>query len=581
MNQDVMTVTERTPGEVWVPGFATDEVFSLLDDLYVGSAVPVAALRERFSDLLSTYRRKRPQELMELDAFTPHGWFRSPDTIAYMLYADLFSPEAPPGEKLRALRSSIGYFTDLGVNLIHLLPIFRSSGDGGFAIDDYGAPDGKLGTLDDLKELISDLHAKGIRIALDFVLNHVSSEHPWARAARDPSDSRHPEHRNFFIWDDSGERWEGVREVFPDFAPGHWDYVPETGRWVWATFYKRYGGPGIPLGHCAQWDLNYRNPEVLFAMLECLLTIANWGVDLFRLDAIPHLWKEKGTRCRSLPEVYKVVKLLSLALEHVAPNAALLVEANETPDRLSSYFMDGGVQLAYHFPLMPALWNGVMNGDVRPIQKALWNSHAFNHECHWLVFTESHDELSLSHAGESAGAIFEYSCRSGCTPFGGAKRGVSGTTFSLLRGDVRRILLLWQIKLSIGWTPLFYMGEELGQENDDSYKFDAEVCMDSRFCKRVPMLFKDERHRPGSVQSYLYYALSGMIKWRKQHPCLSAPPVFMETGSESVLAFSKHDGCEGFIILANCDDRPCNIVVDQVGELKLMPYEFRAIPLQE
>ena len=562
------------------PDSARETLRPHLADLYAPTGADVDELSDRFARLIADHRGRRARALEEVDGATPPDWYRSPEAVAYVLYADLFSPEAPAGAKLDALREQLGYFADLGVTVLHVLPILKSSGDGGFAVDDYERVDPRFGSNDALRRLIGEAHGRGIRIALDFVLNHVSDRHPWAVAAA----TGDPRYQPYFTWSDSGGPWPGVPDVFPEFAPGHWDYVPRIGRWVWATFYKRRPvGAERDRSDFAQWDLNYKNPGVLFGMLNYLLTLANWGVDLFRLDAIPFLWKERGTSCTSLPQVHTILRVLRFALQGVAPKAVLLAEANQDLGRLVDYFGAGDeVQIAYHFPLMPALWRAVTTGQAAAIREALTRVPRAVDRAHWWVFSEVHDELTLEIVDEAtATEMAGYFLARGAVPFRQSSdreypRGVSGTTFSLLGGDVRRVLLLWQLKLSLGWTPLFSMGEELGVENDPGYRLDPRRREDSRWVKRVALseALKRRREEAGTMEAYLYQNLKRWIAWRKGHPCLARPPDFFATGCPSVLGFSKQDQAEGVAVLANCSDAQQTVEIPGLGRRTLRPLEF-------
>ena len=265
-------------------------------------------------------RAERSNELVERDHGLAPNWYRSHIHAAYVLYADLFCADQPAGKKLSGLTERLGYFEDLGIDLLHVLPLLDSTGDGGFAVRDFTRVAGAIGTLEDLKQLIRQCHERGMFVALDFVLNHVADTHTWAQQALTDAS-----YKDYFIWDPDGQPWPGVPDIFPEFAPGHWDFVPDVpnaGAWVWSTFYKcrpRGLEPRWPVSKFAQWDLNYANPAVLLAMLDQLLQLANWGVDVFRLDAVPFLWKRPGTSCMGLPEGHVIVKLLRLGLDLVAP----------------------------------------------------------------------------------------------------------------------------------------------------------------------------------------------------------------------------------------------------------------------
>lgn len=552
----------------------------LLDALYAGSDESIEALCDRFVRRIEAARTARSPELKALDENTDPDWYKASETVAYVLYADLFSPEAPDGQKINALRENLGYLTDLGVNLIHVLPLLKSSGDAGFAVDDYEQVDPRFGSAEDLRALIGAFHQNGLRIALDFVLNHVSDKHAWAMAAKNDD----PHYRNFFLWSDSEEPWPGVPSVFPEFAPGHWDYVEKADRWVWSTFYKRRpAGSEHDRFPFAQWDLNYRNPNVLLGMIDTLLKQANWGVDVFRLDAVPFLWKEQGTSCTSLPQVHTLVKLFRLALQSVAPGAVLLAEANQALEQLVDYFGEGDeVQIAYHFTLMPALWQAVTLGRTESIPEVLTRLPRALDRAHWWVLSEVHDDLSLEMLDEAtARELSGYFLAGGALPFRQLEaedfpRGISGTSFTLLRRDPRRLRLLWELKLSLGWTPLFYMGEELGVENDLGFRDDPERREDSRFVKRVALGEdrKNRRGEAGSTEAHLFHSLSGLIAWRKQHTCLAQPPDFFQTGSPAVLGFSKQDAHERLVILANCSEAQQTVTIPGLGVKILKPFEF-------
>ena len=134
--------------------------------------------------------------------------------------------------------------------------------------------------------------------------------------------------------------------------------MPELGRWVWTTF------------NSFQWDLDYTNPEVFGAMAEVMLALAAVGVDVLRLDAVPFLWKRKGTDCQNQPEVHLLVQAFRAALRIAAPAVALKAEAIVSPRELVSYLGVGRHEgkecdLAYHNVLMVLLWSSLASGAWR------------------------------------------------------------------------------------------------------------------------------------------------------------------------------------------------------------------------
>ena len=260
---------------------------------------------EGISDILVDRARAacsdRDPQLGELDrrrAVSP-GWYQSHRRVGYMAYADRF------GDDLAGVRARIPYLTELGVDTLHLLSLFRArrgENDGGYAIRDYLRPDERLGTLDELRALINELRSNGISLCADFVLNHTSDDHEWARAAIDGS----VYHRSLYrMFPDRTEpdAWEAtLPEVFPDLAPGSFTWNEDLQRWVWTTFRE------------FQWDLDWSNPDVMVEVADIALTLANYGIEILRLDAIAFTWKRLGTNCQNQPEAHLIAQALRAVL---------------------------------------------------------------------------------------------------------------------------------------------------------------------------------------------------------------------------------------------------------------------------
>ena len=138
---------------------------------------------------------------------------------------------------------------------------------------------------------------------MDFVMNHTSDEHEWAKRAR--AGEKEYQDRYFFFdnFDVPSIYEQYCPQVFPTTAPGNFTWLPEIGKHVMTTFYPY------------QWDLNYRNPVVLNEMTANLLNLANKGVDIVRIDAVPYIWKELFTPCRNLKQVHTIVRILRMVTE--------------------------------------------------------------------------------------------------------------------------------------------------------------------------------------------------------------------------------------------------------------------------
>jgi amylosucrase len=382
----------------------------------------------------------------------------------------------------------------------------------------------------------------------------VADTHPWARAAR-KGDAHY---RKFFLEDAtfSGKAWPGVLDIFPEFAPGHWDWVPELETYFWATFYARQPSHlEPPRNHFSQWDLNYRNPEVLLEMCATLLQLANQGVDCLRLDAVLFLWKQKNTRCASLPELHLILQIFRAILDSAAPSVALLAEANDDFPQLLPYFgkgkaAGGEMQLCYGFPLLAFLWYAIEFGDAEPLRRSLEKCPRIPEGCSWLLFDEVHDEVTLEIVEkvlpDGTGArvrrkLFERLTKVGrglpfrfqpdVDPVG---LGISGTRWSLLGGEqaealgdaeaqeraFQRIRLLLSFEFAMAGVPLIYSGSELGARPNWDFSRDKEKAADSRFLKRVPLTAEMlmDLKREGSREEKIHSQVRHFLSIRASHP---------------------------------------------------------------
>ena len=243
------------------------------------------------------------------------------------------------------------------MSYLHLMPLLKprpGENDGGYAVMDYRAVDPRVGTMDDLEAAARALRERGMSLCVDLVLNHTAREHPWAKAwlAGDP------EYADFyFAFPDRTmpDAYEAtISDVFPDRAPGSFTWVGTArggrGAWVWTTFF----------GY--QWDLNYANPNVFAAVLDTVLWLANRGIEIFRMDAVPFMWKRLGTSCKNQPEVHDLMQALHALAKLAAPATIFKAEAIVSPEDLVPYL--GGharyrpeCELAYHNQLMVMLWS--------------------------------------------------------------------------------------------------------------------------------------------------------------------------------------------------------------------------------
>ncbi len=302
-------------------------------------------------DQLRQLHRERSAALQALDAAreADPGWFQHQTMLGYCSYVDRF------GGDLQGVRSRIDYLRELGVRYLHLLPFLRAragDSDGGFAVASFDEIEPRLGSMEDLEALTADLRAAGISLCSDLVLNHVADDHPWARAAA-AGDAHHRAFFHCFADRTEPDAYEQTLvQIFPRTAPGNFTYVEALNAWVWTTFFPY------------QWDLNYANPAVFAEIAQAMLRLANRGVDVFRLDSAPYIWKRPGTDCRNQPEAHWVLQALRAVAKLVAPGVLLKAEAIVPTPELAPYFGTGDAHgrecdLAYHSSAMAACWAAV------------------------------------------------------------------------------------------------------------------------------------------------------------------------------------------------------------------------------
>ncbi|QLD10506.1 alpha-amylase family protein [Microbacterium oleivorans] len=515
----------------------------------------------------------RPAALRALDrrrAAEP-DWFQSERMLGGVCYVDRFAGD------LEGIRRAIPYFQELGLTYLHLMPLFQSpegSNDGGYAVSDYRTVDPSLGTMDELRALADDLRAAGISLVLDFIFNHTSNEHHWARRAV----AGDPEFADFYLiypdreLPDAYERT--TREIFPDDHPGSFVPLPD-GRWIWATFYR------------FQWDLNYAHPDVFAAMAGEMLFLANQGVEILRMDAVAFIWKRLGTPCESLPEAHLLLQAFNAVLRIAAPAVLFKSEAIVHPDEVKDYISPDECQLSYN-PLQMALtWEALATRDARLLQRALDERHALPEGTAWVTYVRSHDDIGWTFDDTDAAALgiagashrrflndffigrFDGSFSRGYpfqeNPRTGDAR-IAGTTASLAgieagdAGGEDRVVLAHALAFSTGGVPLIYLGDEVAQLNDDSFADDPDHRDDSRWVHRPRR--SDERyaqrHDPTTPAGRVFGRLRELIERRRATPEFAGNAlVLFHTPHASVLGYTRPgrgDSDAAVLVLANVGD---------------------------
>lgn len=372
-----------------------------------------------------------------------HWWKKAK---LYELYVDAFD-----GTFAR-LAEHLPYFTQLGVNCLHILPHFPSPMiDDGYDVANYRGVRSELGTIEDCTQCIEKAHRRGVRVIIDFVLNHTSDQHPWFLEARR---SRDNPKRDFYLWSTSGTGLAGAVNAFPDIKSRNWISDPATGDYYFATFYPQ------------QPDLNWDNPRVFEEMLANMEFWATRGVDGFRLDAVSHLIKREGTTSKGLPETHQLLKRIRRRLETRYPDVILLAEAVQDIDSSKEYFGAGDeCHMVYNFPLTAHLWLALCDGSRSSLDATLARSSGIPESCQWATFLRNHDQITLDTLdSEERHRVIDFLDRKHEYLFSKGE-GTCMRIASALHGDKERILEAIDLLYSIPGAPIMYYGDEIGMQN--------------------------------------------------------------------------------------------------------------------
>ncbi|MFO8047661.1 MAG: alpha-amylase family glycosyl hydrolase [Desulfosudaceae bacterium] len=524
---------------------------------------------------------ERPEYLKELDRRRQDDpqWFQSQKMVGGVIYVDLFS------DNLGALSDHISYFKQLGLTYLHLMPLFaipHGDNDGGYAVSDYRAINPDIGTMEELALLARLLHDEGISLVLDFVLNHTSDEHAWARYARE-GDPDFQEY--YFMFPDRhlpDQFQVHLRDIFPDTRRGCFTWNEDTRTWVWTTF------------NSFQWDLNYANPAVFRAITEEMLFLANMGVQVLRLDAVAFIWKRLGTDCENQPEAHLIVRALNALARVAAPALLFKSEAIVHPDAVMEYIHPEECQLSYNPQLMALLWEALATREVKLLHQAMKKRVRIHDECAWINYLRCHDDIGWTFDDDDArqvgidpvghrrflndfytgrfpgsfsrGMPFQYNPDTGDLRVSGTLASLAGLEAALEAGDsdlieaaVQRINLLRSIMLSVGGIPLIYLGDEWGMLNDYTYLSDPAKASDSRWVHRSRQSWQSSRDKSDSeaLQWRFYNELLVLINLRKSLPALyNGHMEVMDAGNPHIFAYIRAWEGQRLVIVNNFSEHP-------------------------
>jgi len=553
----------------------------------------------RLAEVMAMNYIHRDEELRRLDVERErdHNWFLSQEWNGMALYATEFGGDLP------GIGDRLGYLQELGINLVHVMPILRcppGASDGGYAVSDFRDVDERVGTLEQLRDLGRKMRARKMLLTLDVVVNHTSDQHLWARQAK-AGDEKYQDYFYIFPNREIPDMFEETMpEIFPETAPGNFTYDETMAKWVMTVF------------NTYQWDLNYGNPAVLIEMLDILLYWANQGADILRLDAVAFLWKKIGTTCQNEREAHLILQLLKDCCQVTAPGVLFIAEAIVAPVEIIKYFGEDAViakecEIAYNATFMALLWDAVATRNAKLLDQGIRNLPDKLDRATWLNYVRCHDDIGLgfddadiiragyepaSHrqflvnyfTGQYAdsparGKPFGRNEKTGDARIAGSLASLAGLDAALEEGDeaqidqrIDLILLLHSMIMSFGGIPLLWYGDEIGTLNDLSFMQDESKANDTRWLHRPKMDWsKAERRRQrGTPEQRLFDGIRRMIAVRKSTPAFADynNRELIETGNSHLFVFLRNNPLErtgGVLVVGNFDNAPQSLTLSDLG----------------
>ena len=531
-------------------------------------------------DRLKEFYQERSKNLKKRDLQREKNpnWYKKNDLLGMMLYIDNFAGD------IKGVQKKLAYLEQANVNYIHLMPFLDTTegkSDGGYAVKDFRKVQEKFGTMEDLAALTAACHKKHMNVCMDFVMNHTSEDHEWAVKARQ-GDGEYMSRYFFYDNDSIPKQYEQtVPQVFPTTAPGNFTWLPDAKHYVLTSFYPY------------QWDLNYKNPRVFNEMMYNFLYLANRGIDVMRIDAVPYIWKELGTNCRNLPRVHTIVRMMRMIAEIVCPGVILLGEVVMEPSKVVPYFGTVGkpeCHMLYNVTTMATTWHTVATKDVRLLKKQLDIVNALPKDYVFLNYLRCHDDIgwgldfnTLAQQGmeevahknflnayfqghvegsTSRGELYNYDPVTQDARFCGTTASLCGIEKAGFEQDAEAMKQAIQLDVMLhaymfmqSGIPVLYSGDEIGQVNDYSYKENPNKREDSRYLHRGSMNWKlvENIQDATTVEAQVFLQLKKLEDIRKSEVAFmtDADCWTLETWDSHVLSIGRYKDQEKIIGIFN------------------------------
>jgi len=569
-----------------------DELKWLYSELYgetpcfeqlIGSIRQFAASRKPALTALDRAREADPE------------WYRRSDMLGMMMYTEQFAGS------LAGIEKRLPYLKELNVRYLHLMPLLKmpkEENDGGYAVSDFRQVDERIGTIDELSRLADVCREQKMSICLDFIVNHTSDEHEWAVRAKKGEKEYQDRYMCYDTREIPDEYEKTVPQVFPNTAPGNFIFCGEMGKYVLSSF------------NPYQWDMNYKNPVVFNEMACNMLYLANVGIEIFRIDAVPYIWKELGTSCRNLPQVHTIMRMLRIIAKAVCPAVVFKGEVVMAPHEVAPYF--GPVDkpecdILYNVTTMVCVWNSLATRDVTLLKWQMDAMDALPPEFTFVNYVRCHDDIgwgleesAVQYLGSdplehkkflyhfyigdypgsfARGELYNYdpvsqdarSCGT-CASLCGIEKALDECDPGALGLAVSRHLMIHAYIASLSGIPVIYSGDELAQLNDNRYTDDPVKAVDSRFIHRgkLDWVRAGKRLDRETVAGLVFQALQKLIRLRAENPVFNAGARerTLDSGDKSVLAFRREGGGQTLTAVYNFSEFPKHVQPVQGGRCR-------------
>ncbi|WP_048920638.1 alpha-amylase family glycosyl hydrolase [Rufibacter radiotolerans] len=396
--------------------------------------------------------------------------------------------------------------TDLGITGIWLMPMMESPSYHGYDVTNYYATEPDYGTMAEFEEFLTAAHARGIKVIIDFVMNHSSDQHPWFTQA---SASTTNTYRNWYVWSDTNPGFLGP------WGQGVWHQ--KNGKYYYGIFYS-----GMP-------DLNWSNAQLKSTMWDVTRFWLNKGVDGYRIDAVKYL-DEDGTTLENTPETFQLLQEYNQVAKAAKPNAFTVGEAWSATPQVVPYVQNKRLDVCFEFDLATAIINSVKGNNPAALKTQLNTVNRLYPKLQYATFLTNHDHNRV---------------------------------MDELGGNMGQMKQAAALYLTMPGIPFLYYGEEVGMsgtgvDEDKRKPMQWTPASNGGFTTGTPWRALNANVTQLNVQSMAADQGSLLNHYKKLIWVRNAQPALrkgyyqeMSVGNASVLAYARVHAQEAVVVVTN------------------------------